>query len=141
MAGLGAQWTSRDWPLVLSAAQLWRQEDGTQQSRNGLGQHAGRPGRGRQQALWRLSAQQSLVGAGASLVAAEAGLDAYARQRRLAAALGYSASPWVDLRVERGRERAGAASARYLALRLLLHWDRAVDAATPAGADSALATP
>lgn len=145
VAGLSAEWTSRDWPLLLGGAQMWRQEDGSLQSRNGLGSYAGRTRGGWQQAVWRiapgwelaarresLSAQQSLAGPGASLVATEAGLGGYAPQRRFAALLGHAASPWADLRIEWGRERAGAQAARFVALRLVLHWDRSIAPATDA---------
>lgn len=137
VAGLSAQWESRDWPITLTGAVMWRTEDGSLQSRNGIGQYMGRT-RGewvegvlRPVPQWelglrleRLAATQTLVGPGAALVAAEAGFAAYAPQRRYTAMAGYLAKPWADVRLEWGRELAGQQAVNFVALRLVLQWER-----------------
>jgi hypothetical protein len=138
IAGLSAQWEPHDGPVTLTAAVMWRHEDGTLQSRNGLGDHAGRHRGAWLQGLWRASAdwdaalrherlmaRQSLHGSGATLLAAEAGLGAYAPQRRTTAMVGAALAPWADLRFEAGRETAGANAANFVALRLIVQWEGA----------------
>lgn len=143
VAGLSARWDvgegreGRDGPLTLTGAVMWRNEDGQLQSRNGVGDYAARNRGDWVQGVWRwadqwelgvrherLMARQLLQGLGAALLADEAGFGRYAPQRRTAAQLGYALSPWADLRVEGGRERAGPDTVRYLAVRLLVKWDR-----------------
>jgi hypothetical protein len=136
ITGLSAQWVLKAArPLTVELATLQRDEDGTLQSRNGLGQYAARTQGDWLQAVWafaprwqtgwraeRLQAQHTLTGPGASLLASEAGLNAYAPQRRLTALISYAARPWLQLSIEAGRESAGQQNARFVALRLVMHW-------------------
>jgi hypothetical protein len=136
ITGLSAQWVLKAArPLTVELATLQRDEDGTLQSRNGSGQYAARTQGDWLQAVWafaprwqtgwraeRLQAQHTLTGPGASLLAAEAGLNAYAPQRRLTALISYAARPWLQLSIEAGRESAGQQNARFVALRLVMHW-------------------
>lgn len=139
IAGLSVQWQAPSWPLTLTGAVMWRKERGTLQSRDGEGQYSARNRGDWMQASWRfgvpwelglrherLMAVQSLTGAGASLVANEAGLGSYAPLRRSAAMLGWNINSWSDLRLEAGRETAGPQAARFVALRLLLRWGQSL---------------
>jgi hypothetical protein len=136
ITGLSAQWVLKAArPLTIELATLSRDEDGTLQSRNGVGQYAAQTRGDWLQAVWafapqwqtgwraeRLQAQHTLTGPGALLVAAEAGLNAYAPQRRLSALISHAARPWLQLSIEAGRESASQQSARFVALRLVMHW-------------------
>ena len=136
IGGVSVQWQGRDWPLALSGAVMWRQEDGSLESRNGLGQYSSRIHGDWLQGIWRwapqwkvgarverLSATQSLIGPGALLLASEAGLDGYSPQRRATAMLGFNHDSWLGVHLEGGREVAGQKTVRFVALRLLLWWD------------------
>ena len=138
IAGLSAQWQAPNWPVTVTGAVMWRKERGTLQSRDGEGQYSANNRGDWLQASWRfaaawelglrherLMAEQSLTGAGAQLVANEAGLGSYTPQRRTAAMLGWNLTEWCDVRAEAGRETAGPQGARFAALRLLLRWGRA----------------
>ena len=116
---------------------MWRDEEGLLQSRNGTGQYDASTRGQWLQATWRaarewevglrhesLSARHQLVGPGATMVASEAGLSRYAPQRRTTVLLGYTISPWADLRVEGGREVAAANTSSFVALRMILQWER-----------------
>ena len=137
ISGISMQWDSHRWPVTVSGAVMWRDEDGLLQSRNGTGQYDASTRGQWLQATWRaaqdwevglrhesLSARHQLVGPGAAMVASEAGLSRYAPQRRTTALLGYTFSPWADLRVEGGREVAAAQTSNFVALRLILQWER-----------------
>lgn len=139
LSGLSAEWAGSDWPLTLAGAVMWRTEEGSLESRNGWGRYTGRNRGDWVQGIWhwasawdlgirheRLSAKHTLVGPGASLVANEAGLARYAPQRRTTLMFGHRLTPWAEVRVEGGRETAGAQSARFMALRWVLQWDRSV---------------
>lgn len=141
VGGLSVQWQGRDLPVALAGAVMWRQEDGNLESRNGLGQYTGRTRGDWVQGIWRwasqwelggrlerLSATQTLIGAGASLLASEAGLDGYSPQRRATAMLGYTFGPWLGVHLEGGREAAGQQTARFVALRVLLQWEHGFEA-------------
>jgi hypothetical protein len=135
VAGISAQWT---WPapaLTLAGALLWRDDDGLLQSRDGVGNYQGRVRGGWAQLLWngaagwdaglrleRLAARQGLAGPGATLVAAEAGLGAYAPQRRSTATVGWAVTDWATWRLEAGRESADNNAVNFFAVRLLLQW-------------------
>lgn len=137
LSGISAQWAGRSLPVTLTGAMLWRDEQGSLASRNGLGQYDGRNRGEWLQGVWRvardwetgvrverLKADQSLVGAGASLVATEAGFGNYAQLQRQTFMAGYSLSPWADVRLEAGRDFSSAVSTRFVALRFILNWDR-----------------
>ena len=144
VAGLSAQWQGSSWPIILSGAMLWRHETGTLQSRDGLGDYEGRTRGDWLDGVWRvapkldlgirretLQARQSLAGSGASLVASNAGLGAYAPLRRLTTMLGFAVMPWADLRVEWGRETSGSLASDFAALRLVVHWEHRFEDAAP----------
>jgi hypothetical protein len=131
LMGFSAQWKSQLIPVSLQGAWLWRHEQGILQSANGVGQYGGRTGGQWLQAVWqmhaqwetalrfeRLKAQHNLVGAGATLVASEAGFDPYSPQRRTAAMLGYSPNQRVTVRLEVGREKTNAQRVNFGAVRL-----------------------
>ena len=137
LSGISAQWEGRTLPITLTGAMLWRTEHGALASRNGLGQYDGRNRGEWLQGVWRMSpaweagvrlerlkANQSLVGAGASLVAAEAGFGSYSRLQRQTVMAGYKLSPWADLRLEAGRDASNTVATRFVALRLVMQWDR-----------------
>ena len=137
LAGVSARWEGESWPLTVSGAVMWRDETGELQSRNGLGRYEGRNRGAWLQAVWgfaprwelgvrleHLMATQSLIGAGANLLATEAGLSSYAPARRSAAMLSHALTPSTTMHIEGGHEQAGGLAARFVALRLVLHWDR-----------------
>lgn len=137
LLGVSAQWEGRTLPVTVTGAMLWRNEQGSLISRNGQGQYDGRNRGEWLQAVWRmapawdvgvrlerLKADQSLMGAGASLVASEGGFGNYSRLQRQIAMAGYALAPWADLRLELGRDSASVTAARFAALRLVLQWDR-----------------
>jgi len=138
VSGWSVRWDRSPWPVTLSAGWMSRREDGSLESRNGIGDYAGRTRGAWFDGVWRftprgdlglrreaLRARHALTGPGASLVAAEAGFDRYAPLRRDTATLGFQAGPWADVRVAAGRERSDARATRFASLRLLLHWHRA----------------
>jgi hypothetical protein len=133
--GLSVRWEGRGLPIGLAAAVMWRDEDGTLQSRNGRGAYDSSNRGDWVQALWRpaagweagvrherLAAAQTLVGPGANLLAAEAGLIAYRPQQRTTAMLGYLPTSWAELRLEAGEERAGERLSRFVSFRLIARW-------------------
>jgi hypothetical protein len=137
VAGLSLKWDAPSWPLTLSGATLWRRETGSLQSRNGLADNTSTTRGAWLEGVWRpaprwelglrqeaLSATQKLLGPGANLVAAEAGLGAYTPQRRHTAMLGYALQPWADLRVEWGRERGAQLAQNFVALRWVVQAQR-----------------
>jgi hypothetical protein len=137
LSGLSAQWEGRTLPVTVTGAVLWRNEQGSLASRNGLGQYDGRNRGEWLQGIWRfgpswetgvrlerLKADQSLVGAGATMVASEAGFGNYSRLQRQTLMAGYQLSPWADVRLEAGRDASATVSTRFVALRLILNWDR-----------------
>lgn len=120
-------------PLTLSAAGWLRNDSGTLESANGLADYRGRNRGYWLDAIWhlkpalelgwrgeRLSASHELRGAGASLLAADAGLDAYAPVTRQTLMAGYRFSDAVQLRVEYGSESQSGARTAFAAVRLLL---------------------
>ena len=144
VSGLSVQWASTDESITLTGALMWRQEEGSLQSRNGIGDYRGRTHGGWQEGLWRVAPQwelgarherliadQSLIGPGARELSAEARIGDYAPQRRITAMLGYLARPWADLRFEWGREKAGTQGMNFVALRLTMQWDGTFSTAAP----------
>jgi hypothetical protein len=144
LTGISGQWVARTLPITVTGALLWRNEQGTLQSRNGFGQYDGLTRGDWLELVWRISpqwevalrnerlnAQHTLVGGGASLVATEAGFGNYTPQRRTALTLGYSVNPWVDVRIEAGREHADTQSVTLVTARLILNWDRALTVKAP----------
>ena len=137
LTGVSAQWEGRNLPVTLTGAVLWRTESGSLGSRNGLGQYSGRNRGEWLQAVWqfspvweagarleRLKTDQSLVGGGASWVASEAGFGHYSPLQRQTLMAGYKLSPWADLRLEAGRDEVNSVSVRFVALRLVVQWDK-----------------
>jgi hypothetical protein len=66
-----------------------------------------------------LMAAHNVNGAGASLLATEAGLSAYHPASRTALMLGYSPSQQWELRLESGQEDVAGVPATYVALRVI----------------------
>ena len=129
------QGSSLRWPLTLTAAGWLRQDEGVLRSANGQAQYKGTHQGVWWQADWqahenwvlswrqeRADVQHTLQGAGAQLLASEAQFVNRAGVSRQALTLGYRMADWSRLQLEWGRERQGAASAPYVALRWLLDW-------------------
>lgn len=70
----------------------------------------------------RLSASHRLNGPGASLLASETQLNAYAPSSRHTLMLGYSPADWADIRLEAGRESVAGTRVSFAALRLVLKY-------------------
>jgi hypothetical protein len=130
--GASLAWAPHDGPLVLSAAALLRNEQGSLYSQSGDTQYKGQTFGGWVDAVWALDerwelagrfealrASQDLVGPGASLVAREAGLIPNQPAYRLAAALAYSPNPSWRLNVEVGADRNGGETTPYAGLRVV----------------------
>jgi hypothetical protein len=137
ISGLSVQWAADTLPLTVAAAVMWRDESGSLASRNGLARYEGSTRGDWIQALWRLpadweagirherlAATQSIVGAGASLLASETGLNGYAPQRRTTLKLSRALATWIEAGLEVGEEHAGSVSSRFVSLRVLARWDR-----------------
>ena len=136
LAGLSARWDSHQWPLTVSAAGWLRRDAGTLYSANGSGQYSGNNTGSWVDAVWRfhpkaewgvrterLVAEHRLSGPGATLLATEAGFNAYLPARRTALMLGYSPTDTVDLRLETGLESVAGMEARFVVLRLVARLD------------------
>lgn len=130
LSGASLQWASHDWPVTAQAAYVQRQDKGTLRSVNGLADHSGKNQGGWLQALWqitpdwtvgarseRVRAQLALTGAGASLLAQEAGLTGSAPLRRDTALLSWQVHPLVSLSAETGREQQGGQTIHFSSLR------------------------
>lgn len=136
LSGVSVQWRAANLPLTLQAALLWRNEQGTLQSRNGLGQYEGRNQGDWLEAIWhlqpqwditlrheQLNAQHYLAGAGARLLASEAGLDNYSPLRRTSFTTGYRVFENAELRLEAGQENSSTHEVAFVAVRMLLTWE------------------
>jgi hypothetical protein len=146
LSGLSAQWSGPDIPVTLKAAMLWRSEQGTLQSVNGLAQYDARNRGDWLEAIWRihaqwetalrlerLHAQHTLVGSGsgAGLLASESGFGNYKALQRTTAMLGYKLNPLVGLSLEAGRESTQTQAVHFFAARLIVNWDRTFTSANP----------
>jgi hypothetical protein len=109
-------------PVTLTASGWLRDEKGSLESANGLGQYRAQNRGLWLQALWDLAprwqtgvrlerawATQSLTGPGSSLLATETGLSAYQPASRQTVLLAWQPSERITLSAELGRERAAAA--------------------------------
>ena len=136
VAGASLRWDSPQWPVSVSAAGLMRRDSGALYSANGSAQYRGDNRGGWVDAVWRfhpraqlglraerIDASHSLSGPGASLLSAEAGLNAYGPMRRTTLMLGWRLSDSVDLSLETGQENASGAAARFSLLRLVVKTD------------------
>ena len=134
--GSSLQWQSHQWPVSVQGAWWLRQDDGRLRSVNGLVQHEASYNGAWLQALWqplvhwelgwrseRTQARMSLDGAGASLLAQEAGLLGSAPLRRDTAMLGWQLHPQATLSVEAGREQQGGTQVNFTALRMVWRGD------------------
>lgn len=123
-------WDPHPWPLSLTLATWGRRDLGQLGSAQGFADHQAHVRGAWVQAHWALAPPWSLAlrveglnasyrlqGAGASLLARDAGLTAYAPARRVALVLGQRPDPRWQWGVELGREHLGRSS-RYLAVRL-----------------------
>ncbi|MDP3422825.1 MAG: hypothetical protein Q8S32_03585 [Burkholderiaceae bacterium] len=129
-------------PLMLSASGWLRDEKGSLESANGLGQYRAQNRGLWLQALWDVAPRwqtgvrlerawttQSLSGPGASLLATETGLSAYQPASRQTVLLAWQPSERITLSAELGRERAAAAqgvgssTVNFAALRLVARTD------------------
>ena len=132
LLGGSLSWTPHDWPVVVNAAVLWRDEQGSLYSQNGNAGYHGRTLGGWIDAAWdwrenwqlaarfeTLSASQNLSGPGAALVAGEAGLVPNWPARRFTAALAYSPDPAWRISTEIGSERTGGYDNPFVMLRVV----------------------
>ncbi|WP_298432928.1 hypothetical protein [Ottowia sp.] len=137
--GASVRWLSHQLPLSASAAVLWHRDRGSLASRNGGGAYAGDTVGGWVEGVWTLHSQwelgvrlehlrsrQTLVGAGASLVASELQLAAYRPADRQSLMLGWLPSDKVSVRLEVGRESVSGRHARYASLRAVVAVDDVV---------------
>ncbi len=146
VAGASAVWAGAQspmaWPVTLSASAWLRNEDGSLESANGLGQYRAQNRGLWLQALWDVAPRwqtgvrlerawttQSLTGPGASLLATETGLSAYQPASRQTVLLAWQPSERITLSAELGRERAataqgaGSSTVHFAALRLVARTD------------------
>ncbi|HRK39294.1 MAG TPA: hypothetical protein PK347_12990 [Burkholderiaceae bacterium] len=146
LAGASVVWVGAQspvaWPVTLTASGWLRDERGSLESANGLGQYRAQNRGAWLQALWDVAPRwqtgvrlerawttQSLSGPGASLLASETGLSAYQPASRQAVMLALQLNPGVTLSAELGRERAAAAqglgssNVNFGALRLVARTD------------------
>lgn len=132
IAGASLQWQGYDWPVTLQGAYWLRHDDGTLRSVNGQAEHSANYGGGWLQALWqpradwelgvrseRIKADLSLQGAGATLLAQEAGLSGSTPLRRDTVLLGWQARRLVTLSVEAGQETQGGQRVNFTVLRTM----------------------
>ena len=130
VGGASLQWQSHDWPVTLQGAYWLRHDEGTLRSVNGQADHTASYGGGWLQALWRpradwevgmrserISADLSLNGAGATLLAQEAGLTGSAPIRRDTLLLSWQPHPLVTVSAETGREAQGGQAVNFTVLR------------------------
>lgn len=130
VAGASLQWQSHDWPVTLQGSYWLRQDDGTLRSVNGQAEHSATYGGGWLQALWqpradwelgmrteRISADLSLKGAGATLLAQEAGLSGSAPLRRDTVLLSWQPHRSVTVSAEAGQETQGGQRVNFTVLR------------------------
>jgi hypothetical protein len=128
--GGSLSWAPHEWPVVVTAAALWRDEQGSLYSQNGDARYHGKTLGGWIDAAWdwrenwqvaarfeALSATQDLSGPGAALVAGEAGLVPNWPARRVTAALAYSPDPAWRLSAEIGSERTSGNNNPFVMLR------------------------
>jgi hypothetical protein len=133
VAGSSLQWQSHDWPVTLQGAYWLRHDDGTLRSVNGQAEHTATYGGGWLRALWRprsdwelgarserINADLSLKGAGATLLAQEAGLPGSAPLRRDSALLSWLPHRMVTISAEAGRETQGVQSVNFTLLRAVV---------------------
>lgn len=127
LAGASVVWAGAQspvaWPLTLTASGWLRDERGSLESANGLGQYRAQNRGLWLQALWDVAPRwqtgvrlerawttQSLTGPGATLLASETGLSAYQPASRQTVLLAWSPNPGLTLSAELGRERAATPS-------------------------------
>jgi len=139
VAAASARWRGQEavpaWPLTLSAAGWLRHDAGTLTSANGQADYKAHNRAGWLEAIWhlhpqwqlgwrgeRLSATQTLTGPGASLLATETQINAYAPITRHSLMLAYSPTPAVTTYLEAGREAQASRRVPFVAGRLVLRW-------------------
>ncbi len=146
LAGASVVWAGSQSPMALpvtlTASGWLRDEKGSLESANGLGQYRAQNRGVWLQALWDVAPRwqtgvrlerawttQSLTGPGASLLATETGLSAYQPATRQTVLLAWQPSDRITLSAELGRERAAAAqgvgssTVNFAALRLVARTD------------------
>ncbi|MEY8875366.1 MAG: hypothetical protein AB9M60_02555 [Leptothrix sp. (in: b-proteobacteria)] len=130
--GASASWDSEDLPLRLSAAGLLQHDDGELYSARGQANDRANIRGGWVDAQWRwsrewqsslraerLMAEHQLIGIGASLVAADAGLVGNRPINRLSAAVQWQLTPALQLGLDAGAERSGLPANRWIGLRAI----------------------
>jgi hypothetical protein len=137
VAAASLRWSGPDaapaWPLTLTAAGWLRRDAGTLTSANGQADYHAHNRAGWLEAQWhlhpqwqlawrgeRLSAKQTLTGPGASLLAVETQIKAYAPITRHSLVLAHNPVPWAKVYLETGQETASSHRASFVALRLVL---------------------
>ena len=134
--GTSLRWQSPQWPLTLDGAYWQRNDDGTLRSINGRADHQAEYQGGWLQAHWqphadwglgwrheRIRAQLSLVGAGATLLAQEAGFFGTTPLQRDTLQLGWQATRQIRLSIEAGRETQGQQHVNFSVLRAVIRLD------------------
>jgi hypothetical protein len=124
---------SSPWPLTLTFAGWWREDDGTLESSNGLADYRGRTRGGWFDAAWqwhpawslglrleRLEVQHHLHGPGAGLLALEARLQHAKPGHRSTLQVVWQPRPWAMLSIEGGHEEVAGQRTPYATLRLVL---------------------
>lgn len=146
LAGASVVWAGAQSPMALpvtlTASGWLRDEKGSLESANGLGQYRAQNRGLWLQALWDVAPRwqtgvrlerawttQSITGPGASLLATETGLSAYQPASRQTVLLAWQPSDRITLSAELGRERAaadqgvGSSTVNFAALRLVARTD------------------
>ena len=136
LTGASLRWNSHDWPVTASLAGWMRRDSGVLQSANGIANYTGDNQGAWADVTWRflpraevgvrvenLYASHNLHGAGASLVASEAGFGTYKPANRSALMVAYLPSENLEIRFESGEEDVAGIHGTYTALRATVKFD------------------
>jgi len=140
LAGGSLEWVSHDVPISIQTTVWMRDDTGQLSSVNGLAQHSGRYRGGWLQAMWkvrdaievgaraeRIGATLELNGAGASLLATEAGFTGSSPIQRHTAMAAWQALPELSLSMEVGVEKANTTNVEFVIFRGVWRWGHAFD--------------
>jgi hypothetical protein len=143
ISGFSLQWTPPSSDLIVRAVGLQRSESGSLMARDGVGRYVGLTQGGWLEAIhpispswvggarveW-LTARQRLEGPGASMVAAQAGIDRYAPVNRIAVMATYRIGRYSAIQLEAGRESSRSTGreenegGRFVAARWVVGWQK-----------------